>query len=148
MLQTDPSLQGQIAESRGPGANRPGQNGKRIEEGRYPLATQGTPTTRYHTFDYAESESSRAKPKPGFELSVPGPRTGILVHPGIGFLASVGCLNPCTALPDATENIAYAGSRRRVIALIEDMKDFLGGDFPRVGEKHIPHAFAVIDGEP
>ncbi|MBB2961922.1 hypothetical protein [Methylobacterium sp. R2-1] len=146
--QADPSLQGQMAESRGPGANRPRANGKRVAEGRYALATQGTPETKYHTFEYDRSERSSGRPKPGFEITVPGPRTGILVHPGTGFLASVGCLNPCTNLPDETENIDYAGSRRRVIALIDDMAAFLGRHFPSSGELFIPRGFAVIDGEP
>jgi hypothetical protein len=144
----DPSLRGQMAESRGPGANRPRGNGRRIAEGRYALATQGTPETKYHTFDSSSSERSRDGPKPGFEITVPGPRTGILVHPGVGFLASIGCLNPCTNLPNGEENIDYAGSRKRVIALIEDMANFLGRDFPPSGERFVPRAFAVIHGEP
>jgi hypothetical protein len=39
-------------------------------------------------------------------------------------------------------------SRKRVIALIEDMKRFLGTDFPGRNGKRIPKAFVVIDGEP
>jgi hypothetical protein len=148
VLRTDLSLQGQMAESRGPGANRPRGNGKRIEEGRYALATQGTSATKYHTFDYSSSDKKTAKPKPAFEITVPGPRTGILIHPGVGFLASIGCLNPCLNLPDASEDIDYVGSRKRVIALIDDMATFVGRDFPTSGERHIPRAFAVIDGEP
>ena len=64
--------------------------------------------------------------KPGFELKDTGERTEILVHPGHDFLASVGCINPCTSLPDADETITYASSRRRVIALIEDIKGYAG----------------------
>ena len=65
-----------------------------------------------------------------------------------GFLASVGCINLATNLPNAAESISYGGSRRRVIALIEDMKNFLGSGFPTQNSKKIPNATVVIDGEP
>ncbi len=38
--QTGPGLAGTMAESKGPGKNAPAGNGRRIEEGRYPLSTQ------------------------------------------------------------------------------------------------------------
>src|SRR5205823_3812195 len=38
--QTGADMKGMVAESKGPGANRPVKNGKRIEAGRYPLGTQ------------------------------------------------------------------------------------------------------------
>jgi hypothetical protein len=78
----------------------------------------------------------------------PAQRREILVHPGQGFLASIGCINPCTSLPNRNELIDYAPSRRRVIALIEDMKSFLGSDFPTRNGRRIPRAFVVIEGEP
>jgi hypothetical protein len=146
VAQSGPSMSGTVAESRGPGANKPRGNGKRVEEGRYPLATQDG--GKYLTFGFKASESETAKPKPGFELTSTGQRAEILVHPGRGFLASVGCINPCTSLPKATEPITYAPSRKRVIALIEDMKAFLGSDFPTKNGKKINRAFVVIDGEP
>ena len=89
-----------------------------------------------------------ASPKPGFELKDTGDRYEILLHPGHRYLSSIGCINPCTSLPDANEEISYAGSRRRVISLIEDMKAYVGSDFPRRNGKIIPRAFIVIDGEP
>src|SRR6185295_10579007 len=110
-------------------------NGKRVEEGRYPVSTQDG--GKYVTFGFKNSESETAKPKPGFELNSTGQRAEILVHPGHGFLASIGCINPCTSLPKATEMITYASSRKRVISLIEDMKAFLGGDFPAKNGKKI-----------
>ncbi|MDP1911494.1 MAG: hypothetical protein Q8K85_24600 [Hyphomicrobium sp.] len=85
--------------------------------------------------------------KPGIEVTSTGQRSEILIHPGHGFLASVGCINPCTSLPNAREMIDYAPSRKRVIALIEDMKSFIAG-FPTKNGKAIPGAFVVIDGEP
>jgi len=146
VAQKGPGMKGMVAESRGPGANKPAKNGKRIEEGRYPLSTQNG--TKYKTFGFKDSESATALPKPGFELNSTGKRSEILVHPGQGFLASVGCINPCTSLPNASEMITYVSSRKRVIALIEDMKSFIGTDFPRSNGKPIPRAFVVVDGEP
>jgi len=143
--QTGADMSGTVAESRGPGANKPAENGKRIEEGRYPLFTQAG--TKYVSIGYKESTSSTAKPKPGFELKSTGQRSEILIHPGQGFLASVGCINPCTSLPSASTLITYETSRRRVISLIEDMKAFIEG-FPNSNGKKIPGAFVVIDGEP
>jgi hypothetical protein len=143
--QTGPGMKGMVAETRGPGANKPAENNRRVEQGRYPLATQNG--TRYKTWNYRESEATNVIPKPGFELTKTGKRSEILVHPGIGFLSSIGCINPCTSLPNAREPITYASSRRRVIALIEDMKNFIG-TFPATNGKKIPNAFVVIDGEP
>ncbi len=146
VAQSGAGLKGTMAESRGPGANQPTGNGKRVEEGRYPLATQAG--AKYVTWNYKDSDSPRAEKKPGFELLSTGQRSEILVHPGQGFVASVGCLNPCASLPKSSELITYTSSRRRVIALIEEMKDFLGSDFPKTNGKKIRRAFVVIDGEP
>jgi hypothetical protein len=146
VAQTGPGLSGTTAESKGPGANRPEDNGKRVEAGRYPAWTH--PAARYATWGYDPSESQDAGPKPAFELKDTGERTEILLHPGHDFLASIGCINPCTSLPDPEEDIAYVGSHRRVIAILDDMKAFVGSAFPRTNGKLIPNAFVVIDGEP
>jgi hypothetical protein len=85
---------------------------------------------------------------PGLELRKTGNRTDILIHPGKDeFLSSIGCINLCTSLPDEDEGIDYPGSRQRVIALIEDMKGFLG-EVPKAGDVAILNAFAIVDGEP
>ncbi|NUU36946.1 hypothetical protein [Pseudomonas sp. C2B4] len=144
--QTGLDLSGMVAETRGPGDNSQPGNNRRVEAGRYPLATQDG--AKYVTFGYKESESSSARPKPGIELKETDPREEILIHPGIGFLASIGCINLCTSLPDAEEMIGFAHSRRRVIAVIEDMKSFLNSGFPTKNGKKIPKAFVVIEGEP
>ena len=139
---------GTTAESKGPGQNdtpatvaRP----SRILPGRYPLKTSGGPT--YVTTGFRQD--LRIKPQmPGIELRRTGNRSAIIIHPGKGeFLSSIGCINPCTSLPDEDEDIDYAGSRRRVIALIEDMKRFLG-TVSENGDVAIINAFAIIDGEP
>jgi hypothetical protein len=139
-------LKGMTAESRGPGDNKVPRNGKRVEPGSYPLATQAG--SKYVTHNYRDGDNPRVKPKPGIELLKTGKRAEILIHPGIGFLASIGCINLCTSLPNADEPISYPGSRKRVIAMIEDMRSFLGAGFPGTNGKPIPNAFAVIEGEP
>jgi hypothetical protein len=139
-------LKGTVAESKGPGANKPAGNGRRVEAGTYPISTQGG--EKYVTIGYVQNNSTGARPKPGIELNQTGERSEILIHPGQGFLSSVGCLNLCKSLPKATEPIDYIGSRRRVIAVIEDLKDFLDADFPKVNGRKIPRASVVIEGEP
>jgi hypothetical protein len=141
-------LFGTTAESKGPGQNdtpasvaRP----SRILAGRYPLKTSGGPT--YVTTGFRQD--LKIKPQmPGIELRKTGNRSAIIIHPGKDqFLSSIGCINLCTSLPDEDEDIDYAGSRRRAIALIEDMKRFLG-TVSETGDVAIINAFAIIDGEP
>lgn len=144
--QTGAGLSGQVAETRGPGANRPEGNNRRVEEGRYPLFTQDG--ERYVTIGFKTSESTSATPKPGLELKETDERSEILIHPGQGFLSSIGCINPCTSLPNAAEPIDFIPSRRRVIAIINDLKAHAGTAFPTRNGKRIPNAFVVIDGEP
>lgn len=139
-------MHGMTAETKGPGANYPADNGKRIEQGRYPIWTQEPGS--YCTWDYADSDDETVEPKPSFELKDTGARYEILLHPGSGFLRSIGCINPCTSLPGADEPITYQSSRRRVISLIEDMKRYVGAEFPDRNGKRVPKAFVVIDGEP
>jgi hypothetical protein len=141
---TEPLLSGTTAETRGPGSNDASAIRKRcIAPGRYPLVTSGGP--KYLTTGYRLDLLIR-DPLPGIELSNTGARSAIIIHPGKNaFLSSVGCINPCTRLPTPAERIDYAGSRDRVIALINDMAAFLGG-IPGRGDRPIPNAFAVILG--
>jgi cell division protein FtsW (lipid II flippase) len=44
--------------------------------------------------------------------------------------------------------VYFVDSRTRVIAIIDDMKTFLGASFPKKNGRPIPNAFLVIDGEP
>jgi hypothetical protein len=136
-------LAGMTAESRGPGSNS--VKGGRIAPGTYKLATQNG--GKYATIHYTRNENPAALRRPGVELLNTGTRSEILIHPGIGFLASIGCINLCKSLPDAGEPISFPGSRRRVIAMIDDMAAFLAG-FPGNDGLPIPDARAVIEGEP
>lgn len=143
--QTGQGLSGMVAETRGPGNNQVAGNNRRIEEGRYPLYTQAG--TKYVTIGYTQSQNISSIPRPGIELMNTGNRAEILIHPGIGFLSSIGCINPCTNLPDASEPIDFIPSRNRVIAIINDMKSYIAG-FPTSNGKKIPNAFVVVEGEP
>ena len=146
VAQTDTDLHGTCVEAKGPGANVPADNGKRIKEGRYPLWTQEP--GRYATIGYSNSSDPYAEPKPALELKNTAKRYEILVHPGHNFLASVGCINLCKSLPNAYELIDYAPSRKRIVSLIKDLQTYLGQDFPTANGKEIPRAWVVIDGEP
>lgn len=136
---------GMTAESPGPGDNSQPGNKRRVQAGTYPLATQMG--KKYVTLMHSDSLSPRVYPKPGIELLKTGKRSEILIHPGIGFLASVGCINLCTSLPDGNELIDYPGSRTRVLWLIADMQAFIT-KFPKKNGFAIPNASIVIDGEP
>jgi hypothetical protein len=146
VAQTGFAMKGTVAESPGPGDNAVAGNKKRVEAGNYPISTQDG--EKYKTFGYTNSEAPNVGPKPGIELNKTGRRSEILIHPGQAFLASVGCINPCTSLPNAAEMIDYAPSRKRVIAIIEDLRAFLGSDFPTRNGRKIPRAQIVIEGEP
>lgn len=145
--QDGPAMAGATAESHGPGKNHPENNGHRIEAGRYPLWTQGGGD--YVTIGYVISSNPNKTPKPGLELKNTGARTEILLHPGHDFLASVGCINACTSLPNAQEDIDFEPSRDRIITIINNLKAFVGeATFPKHNGHPIPNAFIVIDGEP
>jgi hypothetical protein len=146
VAQPGAGLSGTTAEAKGPGANIPKDNGKRIEQGRYPLWTQAP--GRYATLNYSSSENPDAGPKPAIEVKGTGERYEILIHPGHDFLASVGCINLCTSLPNEHESISYAPSRKRVISVIGNLKSYLGADFPKHNGERIPKAIVIIDGEP
>jgi hypothetical protein len=141
-----PGLSGTVAETRGPGDNSKAGNNRRIEAGRYPIATQAG--AKYVTIGYTQSRRMTDLPRPGIELLDTNKRTEILLHPGRGFLSSIGCINPCTLLPNAAEDIEFDGSRKRTIAIIDDLKDFLGTNFPAKNGKPIAKAFIVIENEP
>lgn len=141
-------LSGMVAEAKGPGANRPEGNGKRITEGRYPLSTHLGAKSRYVTIGFKADAKHAGNKIPSLRLTKTDQRTGILLHPGVDFLSSIGCINPCTSLPKAGEMIAWDGSLKRTIAIIEDLKTFVGDDFPASNNRTIPRAHIVIDGEP
>jgi len=144
-----PGLSGTVAECAGPGDNSPNGNAhdRCVELGTYQLWTQYG--MKYRTLGYnraaAAATDHTITPRPGLELKPTGSRTEILIHPGIGFLASVGCLNLSDALPTSKVEINFASSRQRVIAVIDDLRAYVGANFPPQDGLRIPNAFIVID---
>lgn len=141
-----PGLEGMTVESRGPGDNtRPG-SGRRLETGAYPLYTWAG--TNYRTFGFSTDEAPTARPKPAIGLGETGSRAGILIHPGNGFLTAIGTINLSKVLEGPGANIDYLDSRKRVIALIDAMKQKLTTEFPADNGSRIPNACVIISGEP
>jgi len=139
-------LSGTSVEAKGPGDNQVAGNGRRVKAGTYPVATQAG--SHYVTLGYRVSDDSDQTPKPGFELLKTVNRREILVHPGHGFLASIGCINLTSPLANGATDIPFVDSRDRVIAAIDDMKAFLGDGFPHHNGQPILRAQVVIEGEP
>lgn len=137
------ALAGTSVETKGPGDNAVRGNGRRIEAGRYPLATQAG--AHYVTLGYLVSDDPDQTPKPGIELLETGNRTEILVHPGHGFLASVGCINLTEPLASGSADIPFIDSRKRVVAAIDDLKSYCGERFPHYNGQPIANAWVVID---
>lgn len=142
-------LQGAMLEQKGPSDNS--ESGKtydrRIEPGRYPLWTQDG--TKYKTIGYKKTAAAatnfRLIPRPGIELKETGKRSEILIHPAQGFLSSEGCLHPSRPLASGRGRIDFVESRKRVIAIIEDLRALLGTKFPTRDGVRIPDAWAVVE---
>lgn len=141
-------LDGFICETVGPGDNSTEDNGKRIEQGRYPLATQ---FGRYRTIGYSTNTTTAGDaPMPAICLENTGQRSGILIHPAHPpnlYLSSIGCLNP-TGPRQTAQDIGFWDSRARVIAFIQSLQHFAPAAFQHQTATPIANAWAVIDGEP
>ena len=144
-LLNDEELQGASAEPRGPGDNSAtGKNrGRRIEAGTYPLGTHGFPGSKYHTFKY----NKHKKPFPGIYVHDTNVRIAILIHRGVGFKASVGCINLTKSLVGPHDDVGANNSFKHVDALIKYMAENLP-DFPKTPGKRIPNARLIVEGEP
>jgi uncharacterized protein DUF5675 len=147
-------LSGNFVERQGPGDNSETgvDNHRRIAPGRYPLSTHASPkknnAIKYKTIGYDKSPDIGALPRPAILFLDTGSRGGILIHPGNGYIWSIGCFNPGRNLKTAADNLKFSESRPMVIALIDDMKNFLGDKFPKSNGEQIPTAFAVVEGDP
>jgi hypothetical protein len=145
-------LEGMVLETYGPGDNTATGTAyhRRVEARTYPLGTHSSDGSvpKYATQGYTSSTTPFAKTRPAIRLDKTGYRGGILMHPGGGFLASIGCLNLSRPLSGPNDNIDYVDSRARVIAIIEDMRAKLGSAFPSRSWKTIPNAWMMIEGEP
>ncbi|PBC01432.1 hypothetical protein [Mesorhizobium sp. WSM3860] len=136
------ALSGATAETKGPGDNKTAGNNRCVEAGTYNLFTQAG--DKYVTIGYTSNVNPAALKRPGLLLLPTGKRVGILFHPGRGFLSSIGCINPATDLANVSDDIAFIDSRNRVIAIIDDLKSFLGASFPANNGVRIPNATVVI----
>lgn len=130
-------LSGDMAETRGPGDNSRAGNNRCIEAGTYHIHIQSG--SKYATIGYTARTNPVALRRPGLLVMPTHPREGILIHPARGFLWSIGCLNPASALTDASADIDFLDSRSRVIALIESLRATVRA-FPTDGGARIPGA--------
>jgi hypothetical protein len=142
-------LSGFCCECPGPGDNNVAGNRKRIEQGRYQLATQFGAS--YRTVGYSTNLVVPASLRmPGILLTGTRNRTAILIHPGHPpnlYLSSVGCLNLTREIAPG-EEMDFWESRQRVIALIDSLQAHAPAAFLPSNNTKIRRAFAVIDGEP
>lgn len=139
-------LVGWTAEAAGPGDNQTPECGLRIAAGVYPLAASSS--DNYATIGYLLSGDPDRSPKPCLGVENTGARTYILIHPGVGFRVSTGCINLASELAAAENDIPFADSRDRVLAVIADLRSHLGGAFPRANGQRLPGVSLVIAGEP
>ena len=137
-----PGLAGMSVESPGPGDNSDPGLKRCIAPGRYGLATQDG--ERYCTLGYTLNTNPAALPRPGLLLLGTGERAEILVHPGRGFLASIGCLSLTRSLWGGEDDMDFVESRTRVIAVIDNLRTYLNGSFPGENGRPIPQAFVEI----
>jgi hypothetical protein len=135
-------LSGFCAETHGPGDNLHAGNNRCVEPGVYTLSTEDG--KKYCPFNYTSNTNPAKLRRPALLLGNTGKRGGILIHPARGFLWSVGCINPAQSLRDASSDVEFLDSRRRVIALIDDLVTFLGEKMPKNNGHRIPNAEVVI----
>ncbi|EJN13090.1 transglycosylase family protein [Bradyrhizobium sp. YR681] len=126
-----PEISGMVCERQGPGDNtKVGQNEhQRLKAGAYRLFTHAGASQKYRTHNYTKSSVPGATARPCLRVADTGVREGVLIHPAQGYLWSIGCLNLTAPLSGPQDNINYAESRRRVIALIDNMAATMA-DFP------------------
>ncbi|MGH6815702.1 MAG: hypothetical protein ACREC6_08360, partial [Hyphomicrobiaceae bacterium] len=137
--------EGMCFERQGPGDNTASgiKYHRRVAAGKYPLFTQDG--AKYKTLNYRKEGG---RPLPGVELGATGARSEILFHPGSAYLWSIGCINLSKTLDGPDGNMNLNDSRTRVVAVIDAMKQQLGGAFPTRDGLPIPGAWMAIEGEP
>lgn len=146
-------LSGHICECIGPG-DKVKESGHRIAAGRYELWTQ---FGKYKTVGFRPSPEPPGKqPMPAIGLREPGnpdgigSRVGILIHPGHPpklYLSSIGCLNPTKPIGPA-DDMDFVESRARMIAIINDLRNFAPAAFQHASNTPITGAMIVVEGEP
>jgi hypothetical protein len=153
------ALSGHTCECDGLGDTVSG-SGHRIPQGRYEVWTQ---FGKYVTVGFRTNPSPPGKqPMPALGVREPGnpdgvgKRTGILIHPGhpanpnrpvAPYLSSIGCINLTKAL-GPKDRMDFVESRKRVIDLIDDLKNFAPDAFEDDSNTPIKRATLIIEGEP
>jgi hypothetical protein len=62
---------------------------------------------KYVTIGFKQSTSATIIPRPGLDVDNTNKRVGILIHPGRGFLSSIGCINPANSLARSKADIDF-----------------------------------------
>jgi chitosanase len=137
-------LAGMTVERQGPGDNTlTGKHQHRcIEAATYNLVTHVS--DNYRTVGYA---TTGEHPRPAIEVSGTNRRSEILIHPGVGYGSTIGCINLAARLSDANADISLDDSTRRVVDVVADLKVFVGGHLPS-GNKVPLHDCRLIVLEP
>ena len=136
------ALSGACFETRVPGDNSKASNNRYFEAGSYRLSTEDG--QKYCAIGYTGNTNPVALRRPSLLLRDTGKRVGILLHPARGFLSSAGCSNPSKPLHDAESNMDFIDSRNRAIAIVDDLKSYLGAAFPKQNGHPIPNATILI----
>jgi len=153
------ALSGHVCECSGP-SDKVNGSGHRIPHGRYEVWTQ---FGKYKTIGFrTDPNPPGEQPMPALGLRDPGnpngvgERTGILIHPGhpknpdhpvAPYLSSIGCINLTKPLKPA-DRMDFLESRERVIALIDDLRNFAPAAFDSHSDTPITGATLLIEGEP
>jgi hypothetical protein len=134
-------LHGAIAESLGPRATAP--------------VTDETPEVfcahvindeKYATIGYSLNANPAALQRPGLLFVSADQQRRLLLHPARGFCWSVGTIHLASKLDHSAFDIDFADSRARTIALIDDLRAFVGFGFPTSAGSKIPRAKIMFSG--
>jgi hypothetical protein len=137
-------ISGMAVERQGPDDNSPTgvSEHRRIAAGTYPLFKHTS--AKYHTVGYNTPANIRIRPWPCMGVENTGSRSGILIHCAAGYLMSIGCINLTSNVAGAQTDLLFADSWGRVVALINSIKDHLGGSFPAGDDVRLPNTSLVI----
>lgn len=139
----DDMLRGATVEPKGPGDTKASgtANARRIQAGTYAIGTHAG--LKYRSSGYEPDKP----PRPGLWVFDTGYRDAILIHRGIGFAASIGCINITGSITGPSDLISAATSYGRVDYLIRYLKDKFA-TWPSSAPRRLGAAVVLIEGEP